>query len=257
MGDEKAVKPAEEAPAQDTHGEVIAGAEIRCLGEAGSRVMLAVFPGKSYEHTRIFEMAAYCAVPYGYRVMEIDLTPAEAMTAETAESDRALIRAVYDKVKADGIANIYLLAYDAAAELSLEALEGQPLTRAYLVSPVFDVPGKKKRKTWKVQTEILYGRQDDVVSAGAIRHFEKNSTSHVTRIDAGHGLKSDDELRALRDWMTGPRRTAYSSQAFLLILLVCAFIGFFFGLFVLNNGGVGTVLGIFLGVLVYKLYCYI
>lgn len=244
---------------QDAAGktfELIDGMEVRYLGEPVSRVMLAVFPGKSFENTRIYEMAAFCTVPAGYRIYEVNLPiNPEDMTEASVEEARQMVRRMYDHVQALGADHIYLMAYDAAAEISLEALEGMGLDRTYLISPKFNIPGKKKLKRWKTQTEILYGINDAEVSAREVKHFEKNSTSHVTKITSGHHLTTDDELRAIRTWLTGSRQTNYNNNAFMIAMMFGVLAGYLFGSVVFGNLGIGILAGVVLGMGGYHIYC--
>lgn len=236
--------------------DMIDGRQVCYLGEPVRRVIIAVFPGDTLEYTRIYEMAAFCTVPEGYRIYQVSLPfDRETVTEAQVDEARQIIRQVYDHVQSLKSEHIYLMAYDMASEIGMEALEGLSLDRTYLISPVFRIPGKRKLKRWRIQTEILYGIQDTEVTAKELRHFEKNSTSHVTKITAGHHLTTDDHLLAIKEWLTGNRQMTYNNNPFTIAMMFGVLAGYLFGSAFLNNFGIGILIGIVLGMGGYHIYC--
>ncbi|MBQ0058556.1 MAG: hypothetical protein KBS83_01140 [Lachnospiraceae bacterium] len=234
---------------------IVNGNELRCLGAKGTRLMLAVFPRKTRETTRVFEMMAYCVVPAGYRIVEVNLPfDSKTVSEDAVAQGRKLLEDAYTESLKLGCEHLYLFAYDIGAALSLETWSGLPFKRAYLASPVFDLFGKRTRFRWKIQTEILYGKNDELVTHRRIRFFEKNNPCHVTMTTCGHHLLSDSDINSIRTWISGKRKVNYTNNAFLVCMMFGVLAGFFIGLFCFTNTGFGLVLGIVLGLGIHELY---
>ena len=232
--------------------EEIEGVKYRRLGRKANRAMIVVLPAPTAENIRISEMTALAAIPSGYQIVE-------AVIPEETEPGVAFLRALYDRLEAEGIANIYFLGYDTAVPVGMQAFKDKPIRRAYFVSPVFYA----KRDAsfwhnddvrWRIETEILRGSRDEVVPEKEIRHFMKNAPSHLSKIDMGHYLTTDDQLNAFGRWLTGARSGRYNDNGFIILMAAGLLIGYLAGWFLFKNSAAGLIAGFACGIALYFIY---
>ena len=232
--------------------EEIEGVKYRRLGRKANRAMIVVLPAPTAENIRISEMTALAAIPSGYQIVE-------AVIPEETEPGVAFLRALYDRLEAEGIANIYFLGYDTAVPVGMQAFKDKPIRRAYFVSPVFYA----KRDAsfwhnddvrWRIETEILRGSRDADVPEKEVRHFMKNSRSHMSRIDMGHRMVEDDQFAAFGRWLTGARSNRYNDNGFIMMMAVGLFVGFLAGWLIFRNSTIGLIMGAACGLIFYQIY---
>ena len=273
--------PGGEPPQEDARefkgadGDWVTAAEIdgipyRRLGRKASRVMIVALPGCALNHIKISEMTAVAAVPSGYQIIEavlpLDPDPAVNAAQETTDRCTKFLRDIYDKVKAEGAQSIYFLAYDLAVPFGILALKDKEIKRAYFISPTFRLPaalgedgndkaeGKLVYGPWRTETEILRGSRDDVVPEKELRHFMKNSRSHMQKIDMGHELTDDEQLNAFGRWLTGSRSGRYNDNGFIIAMAVGLLVGYLAGYLITKNSAVGLLAGADCGIILNIVY---
>jgi len=252
-----------------THDEV-SGITFRRLGKAAKRAMIVALPGKALDHTKISEMTAIAAIPSGYQIIEAVLPlekeasaePADAAAESAApayseasiEASERYLDALFDKISREGFSNVYLLAYDTAVPVSIKALRHKAIKRAYFVSPDFKLNGTAAGGPWKIETEILRGSRDADVPEKEVRHFMKNSRSHMSRIDMGHQMTEDEQFAAFGRWLTGARSNRYTDNGFVMMMALGLLVGYLAGWFLFSNSVVGLILGAACGIIFYLVY---
>ena len=252
-----------------THDEV-GGITFRRLGKAAKRAMIVALPGKALDHTKISEMTAIAAIPSGYQIIEAELPLEKEAVSETSdaaaesaapvyseasiEASERYLDALFDKISREGFSNVYLLAYDTAVPVSIKALRHKEIKRAYFVSPDFKLNGTAVSGPWKIETEILRGSRDADVPEKEVRHFMKNSRSHMSRIDMGHRMTEDEQFAAFGRWLTGARSNRYTDNGFVMMMALGLLVGYLAGWFLFSNSVVGLILGAACGIIFYLVY---
>jgi len=245
----------------------VEGVSFRRLGKPAGRVMIVALPGRTLEHIRISEMTAIAAIPSGYQIIEAVLPSASYKARSGEEKDATgggyhgdverdihFLQTVFDRIKAEGIGNIYFMGYDTAVPVGILALKDREIRRAYFVSPDFRVNGEPVFGPWRVETEVLRGSRDNEVPDKDIRHFLKNSRSHLSKIDMGHHMTEEDQLAAFGRWLTGARSGRYVDNGFIIMMAVGLLVGYLAGYLITKNSAVGLMAGAACGIILNIIY---
>ena len=274
-GDVETAEAADDPDGWVTYDEA-GGITFRRLGKAAKRAMIVALPGEALEHTKLSEMTAIAAIPSGYQIIEAVLPMEKAAgaaqgteasrqarepesgaphyTPESIEASERYLTTLFDKISREGFANVYLLAYDTAVPVCIRGLRHKEIKRAYFISPDFKLNGEPVREPWKVETEILRGSRDADVPEKEVRHFMKNSRSHMSKIDMGHRMVEDDQFAAFGRWLTGARSNRYNDNGFIMMMAVGLFVGFLAGWLIFRNSTIGLIMGAACGLIFYQIY---
>ena len=279
-GTEEAAADAEEekeVPAAEDllKEEDIDGFHVRRFGEPMNRVMIAVMPGAGKMYDGIAEMAALCAVPIGYQVIQVTFPvpeDPEKVTPILVNGYVSVLHKIYDGIRREPVAkeivksgtekgvgrfksttppeylkekHIYLFAYDLGAAIGMKAFADRTLTRAYLVSPVLKLPYEENTAVWDHETEVLYGIRDAVVPKKEMRRFEKEGKVHVTEVEMGHEISGERELLEIRRWLSGRRQKNYTrGTRATMIIVIGMVLGSYVGQFLFHSSSAGILLGL-------------
>ena len=255
--------------------EEIDGFRVRRFGEPMNRVMIAVIPGEGEKYDAVAEMAALCAVPIGYQVIQVTFPvpeDPEKVTPVLVNGYVSVLQKIYDGIRKEPVAkevvrpgsergigrfksttqteylkekHIYLFGYDLGAAIGMKAYADRTLTRAYLVSPVLKLPYEEDPALWIHETEILYGIRDAVVPKKEMRRFEREGKVHVTEIEMGHEISGERELLEIRRWLSGRRQKSYTrSTRATMIIMIGMVLGSYVGQLLFHSSSTGILLGL-------------
>lgn len=238
--------------------EKIDGVKITKIGEDSNKIMLSVFESKNNESDNILALLAGICVPKGYLLINIYINDINSnidllkiynyyKEKETINENVINKKYFFSKKKLRG-REIYLFSYDKATSEILKIFNMRDIKRAYFISPRFSRSDIKNSK-YKINTEIFYGKNDDLISNNDIKFLSKNIPSHVYYANINHYLKNEEELHELANFLTSKRNTNYTDYVSLSILAVIVIISSIF-LSLFGYGRIGVVIGVLIGLIV-------